>query len=483
MRTPGRDPLFYRTPYPYGELTEEWGYFYFSPGDYPTVTLVSEKVEIVLYHNHAGMYGRYLFENTGPALTMGMAMPLVAGWRSMSVPYVLVGVGEPGEAPSDRCQIDHWKAYDTETDPVNPPLSGHWATWFLDIPAGERREVWVTYDTPFSHGNGLQIYDLWEVEEDEIRHPHRYLNYQVYSSAFWPEIVERTSLRFILGHGVTWEDLASTEGAAWVNPVEPEDFQGTQISLGPDFFELIFDRFEPRTEPKYEYDGDFFPASDSWDLKNIWLWIGEYPHPSVNLQYSASSELVPEGGHDYKALNTDSLYASNDPWCEGVDGKSVGEWIKVEMAGEARLTGVTIFNGYHSDGDLYWKNGRAKRIICTADVKGEIYRSIISFDESTEHVRDFRHPSSAYLAFENPLEPEALKLTLEEVYPGDVWSDTCIGCIAFDFFDPRTHHRASSSLVEELDDQRAALDPSYASKAFTNSIKNAAHAANAFKYQ
>ena len=134
-------------------------------------------------------------------------------------------------------------------------------------------------------------------------------------------------------------------------------------------------------------------------------------------KYSASSYLT-ENTREYlpKYLGYTKPFA---PWVEGTEGYGQGEKIQISWSQSFDKTiGIIFSNGFvsYSRPDLYMKNSRVKQI------RIESTDGSFSFEKELEDT-----PNPQNIIFPSP--SESIEITILDVYPGDLWEDTCINFI------------------------------------------------------
>jgi hypothetical protein len=154
-------------------------------------------------------------------------------------------------------------------------------------------------------------------------------------------------------------------------------------------------------------------------------------------------------------------------WSEGVAGDGVGEWIEfdilpsklAEVHGKPyAIKGVRFYGGFHSNlddfsTDLFEKNGAPSAVtVAVYDDGSRVLERRFDLVELSKTQEDSPNIGSVYLPFGEPIECDEMKITIDHVRPGTEWSDTCISGVVPVVHDPRTHHNASSSLVESPGD-------------------------------
>ncbi len=129
-----------------------------------------------------------------------------------------------------------------------------------------------------------------------------------------------------------------------------------------------------------------------------------------------SSHLVEKGGKEYPVTNLCDM-DSETPWVEGVPGNGIGESFVLENTWGTVYKTLLIMNGFisYERPFLYKQNGRIKKIRVTGTRSG---------NEKVLDVLDTPHPQSVDISFIT--EPEDVRITIEEVYPGTKYDDTCI---------------------------------------------------------
>ncbi len=110
---------------------------------------------------------------------------------------------------------------------------------------------------------------------------------------------------------------------------------------------------------------------------------------------------------------------SHIPWVEGVEGNGIGEYITIEFTGP--VVELELINGYSDINNmkLYKENARVKKFKLE-DLDNNI--------EQTVSFEDYVYFNKVLL--EKPT--SRIRLTIEEVYPGTKYQDTCFsGILAF----------------------------------------------------
>lgn len=140
----------------------------------------------------------------------------------------------------------------------------------------------------------------------------------------------------------------------------------------------------------------------------------------LEVKIQASSFLREENIiYDEKNLSLDNPLV---PWCEGVSGDGIGEYVIItdKAPYERKFDFLMIMNGYFSVEKpyLYKQNGRVKRIKVTG---------LKSRNKKILDVLDTPHPQTVDISFLEMQEP--FRVTIVDVYKGTKYDDTCINCM------------------------------------------------------
>ena len=128
----------------------------------------------------------------------------------------------------------------------------------------------------------------------------------------------------------------------------------------------------------------------------------------------ASSELEESSDLTYVAHNAIDGSTST-AWVEGVEGDGIGESISITFDNnENEIDAICVRNGYEKSEDIFYKNNRIKE----ASVEFE--------DGSIEYFELMDHGYDQIVFFDSPHWGNSIVLTIESVYPGSRYSDTCV---------------------------------------------------------
>lgn len=132
----------------------------------------------------------------------------------------------------------------------------------------------------------------------------------------------------------------------------------------------------------------------------------------------ASSTLAQKDIIHYPKRTVDNDLST--AWSEGVDGPGLGETIDFGFDTFFDISSIKIWNGYHKSERLYFANNRPKRILV------EVSSSEDSF---TIELQDIMEPQIINLP--KPISTNHVSFTIEDVYYGNSFDDTCITDVKF----------------------------------------------------
>ena len=130
----------------------------------------------------------------------------------------------------------------------------------------------------------------------------------------------------------------------------------------------------------------------------------------------ASAEASSVIQQDNGAVNTPMMMFDENietNWQEGVDGPGLGEWVDAKFSQESGIKYLTFNLGNWKTSRYYYGNNKPSKMTITV---GEFSQQIEFPDEWTEFCLEFSRPCQA----------DGIYMTIDEVYPGTDWDDTCI---------------------------------------------------------
>lgn len=129
---------------------------------------------------------------------------------------------------------------------------------------------------------------------------------------------------------------------------------------------------------------------------------------------SASSAAAADVGGTYDAWS--AVNGRMDlPWCEGLDGPGVGEWLQLDFSAPLEISELRLSNGFDQDGFLYESNE-------------QIIKATFQFDRDESLTWEFAVARGLQsVPLEPPITAQSVRLTIDDVNPGWEFDDACIG--------------------------------------------------------
>ncbi len=170
-----------------------------------------------------------------------------------------------------------------------------------------------------------------------------------------------------------------------------------------------------------------------------WNSLKDKDYSRIMAEPNASSTLK----GNYRAKNL----MDGDPdtaWCEGKPGHGIGEWVEFYIPKDAkqyvtcRYYGVALTQGYLKQQTTFENNGRLKEVRLTECGEEEPFATA-HFNDTQRHdlavdvikIQNYQNPQ--VLRFMNKIrddQPVCLRLTIDKVYKGKKFEDTCISEVA-----------------------------------------------------
>lgn len=136
-----------------------------------------------------------------------------------------------------------------------------------------------------------------------------------------------------------------------------------------------------------------------------------------DIDASASSVLISENNKSYEASNM----LDDDPdtnWQEGEEGNGEGTVLTFHFTEPVALGGIELLNGNGSSEKKYFANNRAKEITLQMGAKK------VNYTLNDQY-------GSQFIELSPCGETQELTITIDSVYNGDKYDDTCISDIRF----------------------------------------------------
>ncbi len=138
----------------------------------------------------------------------------------------------------------------------------------------------------------------------------------------------------------------------------------------------------------------------------------------LNPSSVTSSSTLLEEGYDNSPLNlTDNNLSTC--WSEGVADYGYNESVTFNYDKVARFNGVKIYNGFQKSDDLYYKNGRVKRLRISYGNGNVQYIDVNDVMQEQE------------IRFDEPFSADKVTVYIDSVYEGIRYEDTCMSELWF----------------------------------------------------
>jgi hypothetical protein len=349
------------------------------------IILQEETINIYMYRKYFYVEVDYVFKNTGRAKNISMGFPNEDGFEVKPI--------EDFKAfESDNA----FNVYEKIMESYGPSESPHRILYYecfdVHFDANETKNIRNTYSAEYSNVyGGLKRY-----------------------------------VKYILTTGALWhEDIDNVRVNIYIEDIPPQELYGYRLSLyGYEEAEIPGISFSPEANRVDEtfYYMEFKNIEPDFDIKITLPRLLKY-------RVEASSELEGSSSYSYSAENI-SDYDPSTSWVEGVRGDGIGEFVDMDLrtyygkeGAEYFFEKIGIINGFAENSNLFNSNNRVKTLKLT-------YEYCDSYDDRdiTESV-SFELQDTMdmqYYRFDKPLPIEHIKITIEDVYSGTRWDDTCI---------------------------------------------------------
>ncbi len=394
----------------------------FQPEGTEHIQIVKEDLEITLGEDAALVSVRYVMRNTSAKrvkVTFGFPVEEVAdpyaptddAQRLASPPQSLRDYKvEAGEKP-----VKHrWMPEPFATGKIKPfPGSEaleHIKGWYVSkVTFGKNAEHVLTihYQAPYHKSK------RW-VSSDATVAPSIF-RYRLSTGAVWQGPILNGTVR-VSARGLSVEDVRITK--------PPSRFERQ-----PDgSWVWQFDQLEPTLADDIEIEAipGYSRIRDKDENRGHSIAFlerkGRWHHEHRDYKVTASSELQPEGPYRYGAANLTTPHTPHTiAWAEGVDGPGIGEHLDFTFASTKPLTGIVIYPGYGED-NLFQANHRPAKIKLT--LNGKLTRAF--------NLKDKLELQTLWFPEEwTKTKVRHLRLSIDEVYQGERYDDTCISAVHF----------------------------------------------------
>lgn len=268
---------------------------------------------------------------------------------------------------------------------------------------------------------GIILYLFLDRKDDENINNQKYLNSQdVVATISTTEKIINETIEETTDKKVKVPDVAGLEYLFALQRLQNENLK---ISCISEYSDNIPENYIIRQSP---LSGTEMNEGDTVSLvvsKGKYVEINSYNY-SVNnnvgnktdkpvfTSISVSSTLAPDNEASYECTNM--LYDDGSCWSEGVNGVGIGEFITFSSNTTQYISGMSIKNGLCKSEGLFKKNGRVAKMRFEFS-NGEVIYKYLSDTRSLQN-----------LSFGKTIATTYVKMTIEEVYIGTQYEDTCI---------------------------------------------------------
>jgi len=143
-------------------------------------------------------------------------------------------------------------------------------------------------------------------------------------------------------------------------------------------------------------------------------------YPCFTQAFASSQLQDDQHGENHYTYNPEHVLdkSTKTAWNEGADGPGLQQWIRLGASTPQHVQGLSIKNGYPLNDNIYYANNRLKDI--TIELS-DGYRMTAVLDDSYDKLQDIRFDSAHDIVW--------LIITIDSVYPGNEYDDTCISYI------------------------------------------------------
>jgi hypothetical protein len=162
---------------------------------------------------------------------------------------------------------------------------------------------------------------------------------------------------------------------------------------------------------------DTSDGTEGWISRRVAKKIYSNEIPITDAEASSELHTKNSGIMEVRYAVDGNLLTS---WQEGVEGYGIGETITIYFDDTTEVKQIMFVNGNAKTEEAYYQNGRVKSFSVYSPDMDEEY----TFD-----IEDFYSLEGSWFDFEEPLTGTELILTIEDVYEGSKYQDTCIADI------------------------------------------------------
>jgi len=296
------------------------------------------------------------------------------------------------------------------------PFSGrqipYWYTFKLKFPGKESRTLRIEYHAPY-HVSEMSVSDDNKVEPSTFA-------YSLSSAAVWKGPIQRGKAT-IRAVGVPPEfvqlNLAKRfqkSGSQW-----SWEFTNLEPTKDDDLIVLAHPGYQSKLRTSAgKHDGPGDGPTERVEFRDT---DGKWSMRHRQYSISASSTHPNDGELSYAAENV-KTGSIGSAWVEGAEGDGLGESLELTLKPARRLSHLAIRNGLCKSESHYFANGRVAELAISINGKPP-FLAAIPDEFLSRNLYEIPLPKDAP-------EVRTLKLTIQKVYRGSKYADTCIDSIA-----------------------------------------------------
>lgn len=290
-----------------------------------------------------------------------------------------------------------------------------WYTFKLPFEGGQSRKLHVSYDTEYYQSSGSV--------SDDIQSRAETFTYLFSSAAVWKGAIGEGKVT-IRAVGVPADTVKFNlpkrfhrDGNAWTwnfKNFEPGLADDLVISAWPEESSYGRPINLPVKDDESPLYADFVHIGKTWTLH----------HRDYTATTSSNLPSTKKGDEEIK-YDAENL-GDNDPstcWAEGAKGPGIGESITLKLRIPRKVTAISVQNGYCNpeNESLYTKNSRVQEFAVSIN-GGKPFTATIPDERLTRRGHLIPVP-------EDVGEVKTITLTIQKVYAGSAYEDTCISGI------------------------------------------------------
>ncbi len=404
----------------------------FQPVGIDQVEMVSEKLDIDLHIEYADVRIEYVLHNPGKKVKIEAGFPSAIG---VEIQYDEANPDKPkygkptleafslkadGKPVKVTQRTDDMKLI--ESGLVEGAVVTSWHSFSLDLAAGQTCKLSVSYRNPY--------YGEYDYVSDDERIGPLSFKYLFSAAGLWKGAIKdgtvvvravtvpAASVQF--SHPKRYTSSGAGEWTWTFTDFEPTLEDDLTLVTRPAFYGHYESEEIPGKKDEYRGAGNYVGYGVKRDEEGKFKG-GTWEFHRKNYEVTASSSLAPSADLTYTAGNVQDGDRGM-AWVEGVKGPGVGESLTLQLEKPAKVTRVSLVNGYAKSRELYEKNSRV----------AEFAVRVNGLDPFTVSIPDeFLKDEEFFFDLPKLEEPvKTVKLTIQKVHPGTKYEDTAVSEVA-----------------------------------------------------